>query len=212
MYKLGFCIHGTLCRYRHKKEPGPPPSPADVVRSRAAGADEAGGAAGRHTNQLMLPGRADGGYSAPQHRTNALPLPARAPLDHHSGALVLQERGAPSAAPSAGFGGPSKVRAPPSGSARYFLINSSSRANLETAVRHGTWATSHRQNESKLNAAFDTSDNILLFFSVNESHHFQGVAQMVSRVGDQAAQAAANPQWQGQQGAPHGPRRLCCVC
>jgi cleavage and polyadenylation specificity factor subunit 4 len=25
MYKLGFCIHGPLCRFRHVKTPGPPP-------------------------------------------------------------------------------------------------------------------------------------------------------------------------------------------
>lgn len=25
MYKLGFCIHGSLCRFRHVKLPGPPP-------------------------------------------------------------------------------------------------------------------------------------------------------------------------------------------
>jgi cleavage and polyadenylation specificity factor subunit 4 len=164
----------------------------------------------RHGNpqHMAVSGRADGGgFGGAPHRTNAPPLPSRPPLDRHTGALVLQERGGSSATPSAASGGWSKVRAPPSGSARYFLISSSSRATLETAVRHGTWATSHRQNESKLNAAFDTSDNILLFFSVNDSQHFQGVAQMVSRVGDQAAQAAANPQWQGQQGAPHAPTK-----
>lgn len=26
MYKLGFCIHGPQCRFRHQKQPGPPPS------------------------------------------------------------------------------------------------------------------------------------------------------------------------------------------
>ena len=25
MYKLGFCIHGPKCRFRHVREPGPPP-------------------------------------------------------------------------------------------------------------------------------------------------------------------------------------------
>jgi cleavage and polyadenylation specificity factor subunit 4 len=28
MYKLGFCIHGPHCRFRHLKAPGPPPAPA----------------------------------------------------------------------------------------------------------------------------------------------------------------------------------------
>eukprot|EP00201_Polytomella_parva_P012567 CAMPEP_0175056210 /NCGR_PEP_ID=MMETSP0052_2-20121109/10537_1 /TAXON_ID=51329 ORGANISM="Polytomella parva, Strain SAG 63-3" /NCGR_SAMPLE_ID=MMETSP0052_2 /ASSEMBLY_ACC=CAM_ASM_000194 /LENGTH=155 /DNA_ID=CAMNT_0016321197 /DNA_START=62 /DNA_END=526 /DNA_ORIENTATION=- len=27
MYKLGFCIYGPTCRYRHIKLPGPPPDP-----------------------------------------------------------------------------------------------------------------------------------------------------------------------------------------
>eukprot|EP00195_Chlamydomonas_chlamydogama_P012804 CAMPEP_0202894432 /NCGR_PEP_ID=MMETSP1392-20130828/3849_1 /ASSEMBLY_ACC=CAM_ASM_000868 /TAXON_ID=225041 /ORGANISM="Chlamydomonas chlamydogama, Strain SAG 11-48b" /LENGTH=306 /DNA_ID=CAMNT_0049579137 /DNA_START=174 /DNA_END=1094 /DNA_ORIENTATION=- len=27
MYKLGFCIYGPQCRYKHKKNPGPPPEP-----------------------------------------------------------------------------------------------------------------------------------------------------------------------------------------
>ena len=26
MYKLGFCIHGSQCRFRHQKQPAPPPS------------------------------------------------------------------------------------------------------------------------------------------------------------------------------------------
>ena len=29
MYKLGFCIHGSLCRFRHVKLPGPPPPVSD---------------------------------------------------------------------------------------------------------------------------------------------------------------------------------------
>ncbi len=26
MYKLGFCIYGPQCRYKHKPAPGPPPA------------------------------------------------------------------------------------------------------------------------------------------------------------------------------------------
>eukprot|EP00854_Cymbomonas_tetramitiformis_P005005 gene5005-6097_t len=32
MYKLGFCIHGSLCRYRHTPLEGPPPPPEQVAR------------------------------------------------------------------------------------------------------------------------------------------------------------------------------------
>ena len=36
MYKLGFCVYGAHCRYRHTRVPGPPPDPAtlDAVRPR----------------------------------------------------------------------------------------------------------------------------------------------------------------------------------
>ncbi|GIL48716.1 hypothetical protein Vafri_5171 [Volvox africanus] len=30
MYKLGFCIYGPACRYKHIKNPGPPPGPEEV--------------------------------------------------------------------------------------------------------------------------------------------------------------------------------------
>ncbi|WIA41419.1 hypothetical protein OEZ86_005002 [Tetradesmus obliquus] len=30
MYKLGFCIYGPNCRYKHTKQPGPPPDPDGV--------------------------------------------------------------------------------------------------------------------------------------------------------------------------------------
>ncbi|GLC44617.1 hypothetical protein PLESTF_001657700 [Pleodorina starrii] len=30
MYKLGFCIYGPVCRYKHIKNPGPPPGPEEV--------------------------------------------------------------------------------------------------------------------------------------------------------------------------------------
>eukprot|EP01024_Parvocaulis_polyphysoides_P054269 TRINITY_DN5472_c0_g1_i1.p1 TRINITY_DN5472_c0_g1~~TRINITY_DN5472_c0_g1_i1.p1 ORF type:complete len:247 (-),score=30.71 TRINITY_DN5472_c0_g1_i1:36-776(-) len=30
MYRLGFCIYGPNCRYRHTRLPGPPPDPANV--------------------------------------------------------------------------------------------------------------------------------------------------------------------------------------
>ena len=30
MYKLGFCVYGPTCRYRHTRLPGPPPDPSTV--------------------------------------------------------------------------------------------------------------------------------------------------------------------------------------
>ncbi len=30
MYKLGFCVYGPRCRFRHTRLPGPPPDPETV--------------------------------------------------------------------------------------------------------------------------------------------------------------------------------------
>ena len=34
MFKLGLCIHGPLCRYKHTRRPGPPPEPHTVEACR----------------------------------------------------------------------------------------------------------------------------------------------------------------------------------
>jgi cleavage and polyadenylation specificity factor subunit 4 len=65
---------------------------------------------------------------------------------------------------------------------RFFIIKSANRENLELSTRRGAWAT-HRNNEQRLNAAFDTVANVILIYSINESRHFQGCARMESKVG-----------------------------
>lgn len=30
MFKLGFCVYGPQCRYRHTRASGPPPDPSNV--------------------------------------------------------------------------------------------------------------------------------------------------------------------------------------
>ena len=30
MYKLGFCVYGPQCRYRHTRLPAPPPEPESI--------------------------------------------------------------------------------------------------------------------------------------------------------------------------------------
>lgn len=37
----------------------------------------------------------------------------------------------------------------------------------------------------KLNMAFKNSDHVLLFYSVNESRKFQGIAKMMTPIGEQ---------------------------
>ncbi|CAM6088244.1 unnamed protein product [Calypogeia fissa] len=70
----------------------------------------------------------------------------------------------------------------PNGFCRFFIVKSSNRENLELSVERGLWAT-HRNNESKLNEAYDTCDHVILIFSVNETRHFQGCARMMSKIG-----------------------------
>ncbi|KAG6541916.1 hypothetical protein Mapa_016641 [Marchantia paleacea] len=70
----------------------------------------------------------------------------------------------------------------PHGYCRFFIVKSSNRENLELSVERGLWAT-HRNNESKLNEAYDSCDHVILIFSVNETRHFQGCARMMSKIG-----------------------------
>ncbi|MCO5613486.1 hypothetical protein L7F22_067763 [Adiantum nelumboides] len=70
----------------------------------------------------------------------------------------------------------------PQGHSRFFIVKSSNRENLELSVARGLWAT-HWNNEAKLNDAFDSCDNVILIFSVNETGHFQGCARMMSKIG-----------------------------
>lgn len=55
---------------------------------------------------------------------------------------------------------------------RYFIVKSCNRENLELSVQQGVWAT-QRSNEAKLNEAFDSTENVILIFSVNRTRHFQ---------------------------------------
>lgn len=34
MYKLGFCVYGPQCRYKHTRQPGPPPDPSTLEAAR----------------------------------------------------------------------------------------------------------------------------------------------------------------------------------
>lgn len=64
---------------------------------------------------------------------------------------------------------------------RYFVLKSSTAANVEIALRDSVWATTQR-NEDKLNRAFEECDQVVLIFSVNHSGHFQGYAVMTSAI------------------------------
>ncbi|KAL0912125.1 hypothetical protein M5K25_018076 [Dendrobium thyrsiflorum] len=78
---------------------------------------------------------------------------------------------------------PNRTASPlPPGQSRYFIVKSCNRENLEISVQQGVWAT-QRNNEAKLNEAFESIENVILIFSINRTRHFQGCAKMTSKIG-----------------------------
>ena len=63
--------------------------------------------------------------------------------------------------------------------ARFFVIKSANEKNLETSQNNEEWATT-TFNQDKLDKAYQSCANVIFFFSVNKSSHFQGMAKMVS--------------------------------
>ena len=59
MFKLGFCIYGPQCRYRHTRLPGPPPDPKEVDAAKPKEYRAGGKDADRHEG---LGGRGRGRY------------------------------------------------------------------------------------------------------------------------------------------------------
>ena len=66
--------------------------------------------------------------------------------------------------------------------ARFFIIKSSNKENLEISQKYSEWATT-LTNQKKLNEAFQTS-NVILIFSANRTGCFQGYAIMTSFIGE----------------------------
>eukprot|EP00727_Mastigamoeba_balamuthi_P014196 m51a1_g94 putative potential mn2+ homeostasis protein (787) ;mRNA; f:293075-296816 len=62
---------------------------------------------------------------------------------------------------------------------RYFIIKSFSERDVEVSKEKGIWAT-QPHNEQRLNDAFTSASEVVLFFSVNGSGKFQGAAKMTS--------------------------------
>lgn len=75
---------------------------------------------------------------------------------------------------------------------KFFIIKSYTEEDVHKAVKYGIWSSTAAGNKV-LDAAFceleefkkenaDQEADVYLFFSVNKSKHFCGVAKMVSRV------------------------------
>ncbi|PWW76169.1 hypothetical protein C7212DRAFT_357487 [Tuber magnatum] len=76
-----------------------------------------------------------------------------------------------------------KVTARSVGKDRIFIVKSLTVEDLDLSVRNGIWAT-QSHNESTLNQAFETADNVYLIFSANKSGEYYGYARMTSPILD----------------------------
>ena len=84
--------------------------------------------------------------------------------------------------------------------ARFFVIKSFSEDDIHRSIKYSIWCSTELGNK-KLDTAFAEANNqypIYLFFSVNGSGHFCGMAEMTSRVDYNArANVWAQDKWQG---------------
>ena len=67
--------------------------------------------------------------------------------------------------------------------ARFFVIKSYSEQDICQSIKHEIWTSTESGNKRLDNAYRDQKDRpVYLFFSVNASGHFCGIAEMVSEV------------------------------
>ncbi|KAH7287627.1 hypothetical protein KP509_32G067100 [Ceratopteris richardii] len=202
MYMLGFCPNGPDCRYKHVKSSGPLPSLEETyqkIQQRLAmayyGTQSNRYLAQRHgMSSLQVDAKdfksSQVGAMANGSAVESVPEVSPSLLLHLKEAKETQVASSVQASPPLLAGLPTTQMPPflsastplPEGTSRFFIVKSCSRENLHLSVMRGMWAT-HRNNEAKLNDAFDSCDNVILVFSVNETGHFQGCARMVSKIG-----------------------------
>ncbi|KAI5081733.1 hypothetical protein GOP47_0001476 [Adiantum capillus-veneris] len=200
---LGFCPNGPDCRYKHVKLPGPVPSLEETykkIQQRLAAAltstqnarymaQRQGTSSLQGDVKVFPPSQADPAAANATDSQNLQQEPPPSSILHPQGMKEAQ-RAMSQVTPPLPVGMPTTQLPPfisastplPQGSSRYFVVKSCNRENLDLSVTRGMWAT-HRNNEAKLNDAFDSCDNVILVFSVNETGHFQGCARMMSRIG-----------------------------
>ena len=85
--------------------------------------------------------------------------------------------------------------------ARFFVIKSYSEDDIHRSIKYEIWCSTEHGNK-RLDAAFkerDARGPIYLFFSVNGSGHFCGIAQMISSVDYNSSSSVwAQDKWKGQ--------------
>eukprot|EP00697_Spironema_sp_BW2_P011151 gnl/Spiro4/26748_TR13285_c0_g1_i1.p1 gnl/Spiro4/26748_TR13285_c0_g1~~gnl/Spiro4/26748_TR13285_c0_g1_i1.p1 ORF type:complete len:474 (+),score=68.21 gnl/Spiro4/26748_TR13285_c0_g1_i1:58-1479(+) len=153
--------------------PQPPQVPVNTPQAQQSGASQ-GTQNGQGTNSKQT--GQQNGHRAPKNTKQAQPAPKprsrpqQQPAEH---GLQL------------GDVNPAILRTtPPSNSphARFFVIKSYSEDDVHKAIKYGVWASTESGNR-RLDVAFrESSENgpIFLFFSVNASGRFCGMAQMTS--------------------------------
>lgn len=189
MYKLGFCPNGPDCRYRHAKLPGPPP-PVEEVLQKIQQLSSFNYSATNRYYQNRNSGFAQQSEKSQfqQSSHNAIQSVATKPSTESNVPKVQQSQQHISQPQVQDLSNSqpnqaNKIVLPLlPGVSRYFIVKSCNRENLELSVQQGVWAT-QRSNEAKLNEAFDSSDNVILIFSINRTRHFQGCAKMTSKIG-----------------------------
>ncbi|ERN07697.1 30-kDa cleavage and polyadenylation specificity factor 30 [Amborella trichopoda] len=199
MYKLGFCPNGPDCRYRHAKLPGPPPPVEEIFQKiQQLSSSFNQGSSNRffqHRNTGYVPQVDKNQMQQGSAVVNqGAALKPSATVDSSGSQQQQQQIQQPqqNASPNQMQSMPNGLLNPinrvsaasplPQGQSRYFIVKSCNRENLELSVQKGIWAT-QRSNESKLNEAFDSSENVVLIFSINRTRHFQGCAKMTSKIG-----------------------------
>ncbi|KAL5577371.1 hypothetical protein UlMin_019070 [Ulmus minor] len=191
MYKLGFCPNGSDCRYRHAKQPGPPPPVEEVLQKIQHLYSYNYNNQNKFFQQrnANFPQQADKPQFAPGSNAVGQVMVGKPSVMESANVQQqqqVQQPGGQNQIQNGSNGLPNQanrtVSSLPPGISRYFIVKSCNRENLELSVQQGVWAT-QRSNEAKLNEAFDSADNVILIFSVNRTRHFQGCAKMLSRIG-----------------------------
>lgn len=73
---------------------------------------------------------------------------------------------------------------------RFFIMKSLTKDNICTSIKMGIWGTS-KANSDKLHQMYQKARKVVLIFSINESHSFQGYAVMKSDID----KASSVPSW-----------------
>eukprot|EP01026_Neomeris_dumetosa_P054683 TRINITY_DN49284_c0_g1_i10.p1 TRINITY_DN49284_c0_g1~~TRINITY_DN49284_c0_g1_i10.p1 ORF type:complete len:543 (+),score=93.97 TRINITY_DN49284_c0_g1_i10:78-1631(+) len=84
----------------------------------------------------------------------------------------------------------------PRASRKYFIIRSTNMENVWRSFERGIWAT-QVHNEETLERAFNNTHRVILIFSVNQSHAFQGFAYMSSAPGMVSLSPPSKKLWVG---------------